>query len=693
MDENQESYLSGNTHLFAKNFSQSIEDMMGCEFSVAEGSYKEEPFTPLFGMIASIHFAGQVQGDYVVVLEEKAAAAIIEAYEEGMEDEELHEMREDYAGFIKECLNLAVGETIPSLEESFGELTFSPPVVVYGEIEYPEVVNGIIHLSNEEKGIIQCGFSVNMANNKIGQRLEESLADLEKKTAEAKEANRNIETMLQLLPNGLISLNSAGVILPGYSTATARVVGSNLKELHGRPITEVLQIPDKICEDTMSWIDLVFNKYQMLPFNDIVELCPVLEFNNLKNRILKLIWFPVESDEKQLERLFLVIEDVTEQRELEVKAAELRAKHEENLELISQVINLEPDEVTNFVFDSSSLLANARKVVEGDEHDRRFVEELFRTFHTLKSSSGQYNFKGLQKLAHHIESHLKAIEEAGEDTLTDYDVEELENKISNATDYIDRLQQMQVKLGGREETVEDKAARNLPTVMVPLTKITDIEKQLSQYLVIARQSLDKFQTAQISEIESAVRSFRLINLSFFKSSLESLVNNSAEKLGKKVKLSINDDTEVDVSKLRLVHKSLVHMVNNAIDHGIEVPEERKKAGKFEEGLIILSATRDGDEVTVIIEDDGKGIDTDKVRNTLAEKHEFDQKELSQLSDEEVHKHLFIPGFSTKEDVSILSGRGIGMDYVYDTVVEKLRGSITVQTNKDKGTKVIIIFKD
>ncbi len=150
MDENQASYLSGNTHLFANNFSQSIEDMMGCEFSLDKDSYKEEPFTPLFGMIASIHFAGQVQGDYVVVLEEKAAAAIIEAYEEGMGDEELHEMREDYAGFIKECLNLAVGETIPSLEESFGELTFSPPVVVYGEIEYPEVVRPKGTSSNSE---------------------------------------------------------------------------------------------------------------------------------------------------------------------------------------------------------------------------------------------------------------------------------------------------------------------------------------------------------------------------------------------------------------------------------------------------------------------------------------------------------------------------------------------------------------
>lgn len=694
MSTDHESYLSDNTKLFAQNFAQSIEDMMGCEYSLSEESYKEEAFTPLFGMIVSIHFAGQVQGDYTVVLEEKTAASIIEAYEEGMEDDDLHEMREDYAGFVKECLNLAVGETIPTLEESFGELTFSPPVVIYGEIDYPEVLNGIQELHNDEKGTIQCGFSVNMANNKIGQRLEESLADLEKQTAEAKEANKNITTMLRLLPNALISIGPEGTILPGYSEATPRVVGTELEELSGVSFSEALSVPDKIVEDVVSWLGLVFDKYDLLPFKDLVDLCSVNEFNNKNERILKVDWLPVENDDgSKLERLFAVIEDVTEQRELEAKAAELRAKHEENLELISQVMNLEADEVTNFVFDSSSLLANARKVVDGQAYDQQFIKELFRTFHTLKSSSGQYNFKGLQKLAHHIESHLKAIEEAGEDTLTDHDVEELEHTIEDASDYIDRLQQMQMKLGGREETVEEKAARSVPTVMVPLDKINEIEKMVTQCQVLAKPNLDKFQYAQMAEVETQVRSLRLISLGFFKASLASLVENSAEKLKKRVKLSIRKDTNVDISKLRLVHKTLVHMVNNAIDHGIELPEERKAAGKFEEGIIVLNATRSGDLVTVSIEDDGRGIDIEKVRQTLIDKHEFEQDELEKLNDEEIFKHLFIPGFSTKDSVSMLSGRGVGMDYVYDTVVEKLGGDISVESEKGKGTKVLISFTD
>jgi len=687
-------YLKDNTHLFARNVVQSIEDMVGCSFELSEESYCEKAFTPAYGMTVSIHFAGKVQGDYVVVMSEQTAAAAIDAYEDGMELDDLKPMREDYAGFIKECLNLSVGESIPALEASFGEITFSPPVVVFGEIEYPSVTNGVIMLYHEVKGAIQCAFSVNMANNKIGQRLDESLADLERKTAEAQAANRNIETMLRLLPNGLISIDSQSTVLPGYSEATARVVGNVNQVVQGEKVADVLGVSGAIREDVVSWVDLVFDKFDMLPFKDLVDLCPINEFSNDLGRILAISWFPVESeDRRMLERLFLVVEDVTHQRELEARAAELRLTHEENLELISQVMNLEPDEVTSFVYDSSSLLADARKVVEGDSHDRQFVTELFRTFHTLKSSSGQFNFKGLQSLAHHIESHLKAIGEAGEDTLTDHDVEELEHSISNAADYIDRLQQMQLKLGGRDETLVEKAERNQATVMVNLSKINELENLLGNYQLVARSHLDRYQLAQLGEIEQGVKSLRMINLNFFKSSLESLAQNSAEKLGKRVKLSINRDTEVDVSKLRMVHKTLVHMVNNAIDHGIESPEVRKAAGKFEEGFIVVNAMRESSTITVTIEDDGMGIDTELVRTKLVEKHGKTDEEVQQMSDSVVHSHLFISGFSTKDEVTMLSGRGVGMDYVYDTVVEKLKGKIDVSTVKGKGTKISIIFQD
>ena len=693
MSENHEGYLAENTILFAKNFAQSIEDMMGCEFVVSEDTYKEEPFTPLYGMIASIHFAGQIQGDYVVVLEEKTAASIIEAYEEGMELEDLKEMREDYAGFIKECLNLSVGETIPSLEESFGELTFSPPVVIYGEIEYPEVINGIYHLSNEEKGSIQCGFSLNMANNKIGQRLEESLQELAQKTAEAKEARNNIETMLQLLPNGLISIDKAGTVLPGYSAATKSITGFNKDELVGEHITSVLLVDDKYVNDVNSWIELVFDKYDLLPFKDMVDLCPINEFNNGVDKILNVTWFPVENSDKYVERLFLVVQDVTEQRKLEAQAAELKAKHEENLELISQVVNLEPDEVTNFVYDSSNLIEKARNVVEGDAHDRKFITELFRTFHTLKSSSGQYNFKGLQKLAHQIESHLKAVDESGEDTLSDDVVEDLKHGITDAADYIDRLEQLQIKLGGKDETIEAKASRQEPTIMIPIKSVNTIEERIDNLNKIIFDKVDSDIIDQVDKIKNSVKELRMISLGFFKSSLESLAKNTAEKLNKKVKLTIKDGPSVDISKMRIIHKVLVHMVNNSVDHGIEDSDIRKSIGKLEDGVIVISSKRDGNNVTITIEDDGQGIDDARVREALITKHGFDQEVVRAMDKSEVYKHLFIPGFSTKDEVTVVSGRGIGMDYVYDSVVEKLKGSINVESEAGKGTKVIIEFED
>ncbi len=197
-DNLQDAYISTNTVIFAQRVIQSLEDMIGMPFELNRTSFREALFSSPFNMIAYIHFAGAIQGEYILALDEITAAKLTEVYEDEMSGKDLREMREDYGGFVKELLNLAVGQSISQLEHSFGYLTYTPCTVVYGEIDFPDVMSGNIRIESVP-GEILCGFSLDLARLKIGRKLEETLQELEKKTLEANIVRKEVKTILQMV--------------------------------------------------------------------------------------------------------------------------------------------------------------------------------------------------------------------------------------------------------------------------------------------------------------------------------------------------------------------------------------------------------------------------------------------------------------------------------------------------------------
>lgn len=176
LKELKNSHVSTHTFVFAKNVIQTIEDMTGVYFVLNEDSFQESLFSPSFQMIAHIHFVGTIEGDYLLSLNEALAAKLIDAYEDGMSNDDIREMRQDYGDFIKEVLNTAVGWSITALEQTFGNLSYTYCVLVYGEIEFPEVSSGGVKIEGEN-GQILCGFSLNLVKLKIGRKFEEAKAE------------------------------------------------------------------------------------------------------------------------------------------------------------------------------------------------------------------------------------------------------------------------------------------------------------------------------------------------------------------------------------------------------------------------------------------------------------------------------------------------------------------------------------
>jgi len=193
----------------------------------------------------------------------------------------------------------------------------------------------------------------------------------------------------------------------------------------------------------------------------------------------------------------------------------------------------------------------------------------------------------------------------------------------------------------------------------------------------------------VSDLQDAVMKLRMQPVKKIFSKFPRIVRDLAKKLNKKVNLVLEgEDTEIDRSILDKIEDPLIHLVRNAIDHGIESPEERVMSGKPEVGTIKLSAFQEGDRIIIAIEDDGRGIDVEKVKKKAVEKGLISPEQAENMSDKEAYELLFMPGFSTAEQISDVSGRGVGMDVVASTI-HSLRGTIEVESELGKGTKFIM----
>ena len=201
----------------------------------------------------------------------------------------------------------------------------------------------------------------------------------------------------------------------------------------------------------------------------------------------------------------------------------------------------------------------------------------------------------------------------------------------------------------------------------------------------ATGTLDK----SISSLQNEVMRTRMVKIERVFSKFPRMVRDLSRKLDKDIDFAIEgQDTELDRTILDEISDPLVHLVRNSVDHGIESSQERSKAGKSETGHIRLSARREKNNVIVEIEDDGKGLDLELLKKKSLEKGILSQSEIENLTEDEVRMLIFVSGLSTKENVTEISGRGVGMDAV-KAAVEKLGGKVRVYSKMGEYTKVRI----
>ena len=392
--------------------------------------------------------------------------------------------------------------------------------------------------------------------------------------------------------------------------------------------------------------------------------------------------------------------------------------------------------------------------LKNSQSDSDALSNLLRSLHTIKGNSRMLGFPTIEKLSHAVEDIYKSVKDGkikNTDRLVklvyavaDKIEECVASIIKKGTDekniesyllYCDKIAAGELididsfiteikreKGENLEEDDEDEfnePVSEIQSIRIKLSRVNDIitafDTMITREFHLKHQldELQKFEEStgnhdlakirkqfesdiyaletSIFSVQEQVFDLRMLPISIVLKPLENTIALESMNLGKDVKCEIpSTDIAIDKVILEELGDILMHLVRNALDHGIESPEERKKAGKDKQGTITISCVREAKHIELKISDDGRGLDYEKIREKATKVYPERTEEIKNMSDRELSQFLFQSGFSTKDKVTELSGRGVGLDVVWATV-EKIKGRIKIESTSGKGTSFILHF--
>ncbi|HHM24047.1 MAG TPA: chemotaxis protein CheA [Bacteroidetes bacterium] len=400
----------------------------------------------------------------------------------------------------------------------------------------------------------------------------------------------------------------------------------------------------------------------------------------------------------------------------------------------------DPELIQDFVAESTELLEKLDEdlvLLESSPQDQEILNRIFRAVHTIKGTSAFLGYEELVRLCHATEEVLNKLRK-GEQIATvpvlnalldamdairlqvkrlqspeiaSPDVESLEKRLESLFDEEDFLpadappkatpdiQKSPAAAGTAHSTPADQTLRirmsnidemiNLVgELVIERNRLVQLYQNSGQRDESLAESIERLSQI-ISELQMSVLKVRMIPIEKLFRKFPRVVRNLAHQLGKKVVLHISgEDSELDKSMVDELHDPLVHILRNAVYHGIESPKEREAAGKPQEGHIFLAATHESNQLLIRIRDDGRGLQLDRIAQKALQKGLVSEQQLREMQEEELLHIIFQPGFSTAEQADEVSGRGVGLDVVHNQI-KKLNGIIEVHNFPGQGCEFIL----
>jgi signal transduction histidine kinase/Cdc6-like AAA superfamily ATPase len=382
-------------------------------------------------------------------------------------------------------------------------------------------------------------------------------------------------------------------------------------------------------------------------------------------RTLKISPSPIWDGQGLLDKILFVIEDVTD---LETFEAQLKMQRLESM-LLEEVLKNSFSESKSLIERAiDTLVACRRSAMTLNKENLRVI---LRDLHTLKGNARLFNMDYLSKEVHNSESKL--VDLSGQEVLGPDEVTRMTEQLGHVDSILSKYRDLLSKLTPSQELAGAEGVDGFA-----VAQLNELKELLSARL----------EDDLKAKFVHAVDSFGYKSINSLARQYERMAEEIAKQIDKQVKVVFKGNALFEEKKLALFQECLLHLVRNSLDHGIESPEDRVRLGKPAEGSILVESADVFGKIKITISDDGRGIDPDKVLAKAIQKGIVDEEKSRRMSKDERMNLIFLPGFSTKDAASEISGRGIGLDVVKSNI-ELLGGHITIDATPGKGSTFII----
>ncbi len=518
-------------------------------------------------------------------------------------------------------------------------------------------------------------FSLTIAYSIYKINLERAKKENLRLEAKVKERTREIGDIMDNVGQGIITVPENIVVNPEYSMFAESIFK---KKPAGVRLSSLLYQDEKKAEEFDEWLEMFFDKNAIITFDDIVDMADseVETLIDGKTKNLKIEYRPIlDEDSQSVRKVMVVLSDITKEKELEAEREKERQEHERVVKILR-----DQDSFFGFLDDSRDSINNMQNILAQlmaeTEGDSELINELFRGVHTIKGNASSFSINDVSCLAHEIESVFNSIRE-GSVKVTPELVESLRGQLHEIFENMESVVNLMTQLVG-----ESFGAAGHKVVKVKEEKMSALCELLKKIEAPANVR---------NQLKECVEQMLKAPVGRITRRYPDMVKSIALELGKKVNVKLDvGDIEISGHVEHAIADPLIHILRNAVDHGIEEPQNRTAAGKPEEGTIVIECRETDDSIILAIKDDGGGIDPDKIRMVAQKKGVITESEARALSDDEAIAIIFRPDFSSREEATDLSGRGVGMDVV-KTEVEAVGGSIRLESEFMKGTTITLII--
>jgi two-component system chemotaxis sensor kinase CheA len=520
------------------------------------------------------------------------------------------------------------------------------------------------------------------AMNRMAEQLASSKDEIERINAglERTVAERTAELgeMLDNLQDGLFFIDEAGQVVGLASPACASILGC---EPAGHNIEELLFAGCAVDSDRLAAhrfsLQSSFGAPSFQWELNNTHLVRALDYTRTDGsvRALELRYAPLYDEHESVARVMIIVSDVTQLRELERIVETEQAKNQERMGILLEVLRCQSGQVVEFVDDNST---RAMRIVEDvglwrASREREALRRAFRELHTIKGNARMLELGRVAALTHEVEEVVQVLRD-DEHASRAYD-----------TMLTDRLERLFVLLDEYRTVVEKTLRGRDATGLVKAEKIAARLTALAATLG-PREELTANSLHRLADLAGAESREEVASVDELFAHHLSLSRDIADKLGKEIRfdeaLEPGRDLYVRPPVARVLRDAANHAIRNALDHGIETPEERTAVGKPRAGRIWLAWREQGDGFSLTIRDDGRGLDPDAlVRVARARGLVTDD---AMPTGDAITELLFLPGFSTKSVVTDVSGRGVGLDAIR-AIVRELGGDVRLVSERGRGS--------